>query len=75
MCNSKQSKLAFYCSYRKRHKLFDVTLTDIFRIIVNTLIMKISIEEIRGKNSWKRSNENKPMIYNYFIIYRILAFQ
>jgi hypothetical protein len=44
-------KLALYCSYRKRHNVFDVTLTDIFRIIVNTLIMKISIEEIRGKNT------------------------
>jgi hypothetical protein len=29
--------------------------------------MKISIEEIREKHSWKRSNENKPMTYNYFI--------
>ena len=51
-CNSKQSTLALYCFYRKRHNLFDVTLTDMFRIIVNTLIIKISIEEkTKGENT------------------------
>jgi len=51
MYNSKQSKLALYCFYRKRHNLLDVTLTDIFRTIGNTLIIKISMEEIKGKNT------------------------
>ena len=32
--------------------MFDVTLTDMFRIIVNTLIIKISIEEkTKGENT------------------------
>ena len=51
MCNWKQSTLVLYCFYRKRHNLLDVTLTDIFSIIINTLIMKIPIQDIKGKNT------------------------
>ena len=56
MCNSKQSTLVLYCFYRKRHNLFDVTLTDIFRIS-----QYLDNEDFPGRDQKKKNTDNAQL--------------
>jgi len=52
-----------YCFYRQHHNGFDVTLNEIFSIGDNSLILTISLWEIKGKNVQITDNSQYCLLY------------